>query len=702
MKRLNDNQTNVIVELLKKGKPLPEEYRWLLFEGRQETELLYAGKTREVDVLAETMAVPLQKAKVFGEVRDDQWHNMLIFGDNLQILKTLLRMKDEGKLKNPDGTRGVKLIYIDPPFGTGNVYGNGDVAAYSAKLMGAKYLAWLRQRIILLKELLSDDGSLYMRTDYHFGHYMKVLLDEIFDRVNFRNEIIVRRGQAKAGFFKQFDKIKSVAVAYDILLWYSKSPDIRFNKVTKQAKEEHRLSGRWSNLIKAKAYVRPTLRYEILGVSPEPAQWMWSKGRASRAVDNYRNYLEISQQSKESLEEYWERTGKTYEFVRKKNSQIQYWIPPRERELLDNDWLDIKGYSHITDFPTENSEELLERVLQVTNKSEIVLDAFAGSGTTGAVAEKLGRRWIMIDSSKFALYTMTKRLLNLRDRIGNKGKPLKTKPFATYNAGLYNMSMLKELPFKEYREFALQLFQCKDEPHKLVGVELDGYLGQDHVLVFKWKRNSGKKDEFAMDRGFIDDLHSILGDRISKRFFVIAPAASVLFLEDYIEKSSVRYYVLRIPYSVIDELHRKNFKLLQQPLSADISEVNKVMEQVGFDFIYPPNVECEYYVEKEKGKLFDEIVIRIKKFKSNIISKRPIPEGELGLKALSMVMIDYDYNGEYFDMDGKWFASELAKGGHEVRFELSKAGEKMMIVYMDVYGNERKEVKSLKELCRKG
>ena len=136
MKRLNDNQTNVIVELLKKGKPLPEEYRWLLFEGRQETELLYAGKTREVDVLAETMAVPLQKAKVFGEVRDDQWHNMLIFGDNLQILKTLLRMKDEGKLKNPDGTRGVKLIYIDPPFGTGNVYGNGDVAAYSAKLMG--------------------------------------------------------------------------------------------------------------------------------------------------------------------------------------------------------------------------------------------------------------------------------------------------------------------------------------------------------------------------------------------------------------------------------------------------------------------------------------------------------------------------------------------------------------------------------------
>jgi len=258
------------------------------------------------------------------------------------------------------------------------------------------------------------------------------------------------------------------------------------------------------------------------------------------------------------------------------------------------------------------------------------------------------------------------------------------------------------LPFKEYREFALQLFQCKDEPHKLAGVELDGYFGQDRVLVFKWKKNSDKKDEYVLDRGFVNDLHSILGDRITNRFFIIAPAASVLFLEDYIEKDSIRYYVLRIPYSVIDELHKKNFKLLEQPLSADISEVNKVMEQVGFDFIYPPNAECEYYIEKQKGKLFEEAVIEIGKFRSNIISKRPIPEEELGFKALSMVMIDYDYNGEYFDMDNKWFASELASSGYELRFAPDKVGEKMMIIYMDIYGNERKEVKSLKEFGRRG
>jgi len=138
--RLTEEQIDAIVEFLKEGRPLPEEYRWLLFEDKQETELIYAGKTRDVDVLTEAMAVPLQKVKVFGDVRDEQWHNMLIFGDNLQILKTLLKMKEEGKLKNTDGTRGVRLIYIDPPFGTkqGFMAKNGE-KAYQDKIISVQF-----------------------------------------------------------------------------------------------------------------------------------------------------------------------------------------------------------------------------------------------------------------------------------------------------------------------------------------------------------------------------------------------------------------------------------------------------------------------------------------------------------------------------------------------------------------------------------
>ncbi|MEO0101583.1 MAG: site-specific DNA-methyltransferase, partial [candidate division WOR-3 bacterium] len=129
-----------------------------------------------------------------------------------------------------------------------------------------------------------------------------------------------------------------------------------------------------------------------------------------------------------------------------------------------------------------------------------------------------------------------------------------------------------------------------------------------------------------------------------------------------------------------------------------ISEVNKVMEQVGFDFVYPPDVECKYYIEKKKGELpFEEAVIKIKKFRSNVISKRPIPDEELGFKALSMVMIDYDFNGDYFEMDDKWFASDLEKNNYEIRFPAEKLTEKMMIIYMDVWGNERREVKGRKD-----
>lgn len=685
MERLSQSEIEFITQCLKDGKPLPDSYRHIIpFEIKKEYELTYADKEREEDILADTFAVPLQPVKTFGS-NGDGWTNKLISGDNLQVLKTLM---------NDSEVKGrVKLIYIDPPFGTGDIYdARGEAPAYSAKLQGAKFIEFLRKRLVFLREILADDGSIYVRTDYHFGHYLKAIMDEILGKENFRNETIVRRGQAKAGFFKQFDKIKSVAVAYDTLLWYSKSPNTRFNKITTQAKEEHRISGRWSNLIKAKAYARPTMRYEILGVRPEPAQWMWSKERAFRAVNNYQKYLEIYKKSKESLEEYWERTGKRSEFVGKDNNQIQYWIPPRERELLDNDWLDIKGYSHITDYPTENSEELLERVLQVTDRNDIVLDAFAGSGTTGAVAEKLGRRWIMIDCGKLAVYTMQKRLLNLREEIGNRGKPLKAKPFTLYNAGLYEYQKLKQLPWEEYRDFVLKLFQCRDEPHRIAGVELDGCLGADDVLVFNYQ----KYKDAVLDRGFIDDIHSILGDKIGRRFFIIAPAASVIFLEDYIEKGSTRYFVLRIPYSIIDELHRKGFTHIKQPVSE--MDVNNTVDAVGFDFVQIPDIECEYYLSKPKGQVGlghsgKDAVIKIRKFESNIISKKPLHYENM--ETLSMVMVDYDYDGKVFNFDDVFYAEDLKRQSYEIRFDSTKLDGQMMIIYIDIFGNEKREVKRL-------
>jgi len=195
-------------------------------------------------------------------------------------------------------------------------------------------------------------------------------------------------------------------------------------------------------------------------------------------------------------------------------------------------------------YPTQKPEALLDRIIRaITEKGDIMLDTFAGSGSTCAVAEKLGRRWLRIDCGKLAIYTMQKRLLNLRKEIGNKGPKLRPKPFTLYNAGLYDFSKLKELRWEDWRFFALQLFQCRDEPRRTGGIQLDGYLKGASVLVFNHLKHTGAR--FTEET--LDELHEALGTRIGNKMFIIAPALTFDFQQDYIDKGNVRYYALRIP-----------------------------------------------------------------------------------------------------------------------------------------------------------
>jgi site-specific DNA-methyltransferase (adenine-specific)/adenine-specific DNA-methyltransferase len=432
------------------------------------------------------------------------------------------------------------------------------------------------------------------------------------------------------------------------------------------------------------------MTYEILGIKKD-APWMWKKERSFKAIENYNDFLQISRRTGESLEEYWAKTGKKLEFVRKNNNQIQYWIPPRERVLVDNNWLDIKGYSHITDYPTENSEELLERVLQVTNKGDIVLDCYAGSGTTGVIAEKLHQRWIMCDASKLAIYTMQKRMLNLKEEIGNKGKALQPKPFVLYNAGLYlDSEFIEKMEEEDYKKFVLELFSAELSEHKIKGVQFHGILNNRSVMVFS------QKDYLTYE--FIDDLHKTVGSGLKDEMYIIVPQGVVRFNEDYIDKRQIRYHILRVPYSIIQKILEKGFWRGRQPFSK--AEINQTIESVGFDFIYPPKVECEYYRGKE-GELFDQLVIRIKKFEPVQISKKPVEFQDPKKEALSIVMIDENYDGKVFDMDHYFFGDEIVKNDFKVVFPSDKVGEKIMIIYLDVLGNEKVEVKDAKDFKKK-
>ena len=222
---LSKAEKDCLIELIEKGEQIPEDFRNKLFPVRhEEYELAYAGKMRREDLLANddgSFPVPLQTEKVFFGTQEDAWRNLIVSGDNLQFLKTVYKDEDpliKGKVKGK-----VKLIYIDPPFATAGEFWNQEGAkAYQDKRTGAKFLELLRRRLILAREILAPDGSIFVHLDQKMSHPVKVILDEVFGRSNFRNEIAwCYTGPSQAG--KYFPR------KHDTVLFYSRSADYYFN-----------------------------------------------------------------------------------------------------------------------------------------------------------------------------------------------------------------------------------------------------------------------------------------------------------------------------------------------------------------------------------------------------------------------------------------------------------------------------------------
>lgn len=684
---LTDDQRLHILELIERDEEIPLEYKSLLFPPeRREYELVYAGKEREEDVLANTMGIPLQPIRSFGESRSG-WSNMLIFGDNLQAMKTLLSFKQQGKLINADGTPGVRLVYIDPPFATRREFsGNQDEIAYHDRVLGAMFIEFLRKRLVFLRELLSENGSIYVHLDWRKVHYMKVVLDEIFGEHNFRNEIIWKRQTAHGDVGQG---AKHLGRLHDTILLYTKNSDYRWNQVFtsytseyiesfyRHVEEETGRRYQLGDLTAPGGASKGNPRYEFLGVT---RFWRFSE---ERMKELYRDGIVVQT-----------RPGAV--------PRLKRYLDEMSGVPLQDIWDDIlpiqSQAKERLGYPTQKPEELLQRILSISsNPGDLVLDAFAGSGTTLAVAEKLNRRWIGIDCGKLAIYTIQKRMLNLQNEIGNGGgEPIELAPYTLFNAGLYDFDLLRELPREGWRSYALGLFECRDEPHSIKGVELDGYRAGDDVLVFDHTASGGA----MLDYGFIDDLHSQIGSRLGSVFYIIAPAASVAFLEDYIDRDDTRYYILRIPYSIINELHSRNFEAIVQPV--DEGQVNETVEAVGFDFIKSPQVECDYFSCKADGNDFEDLVIRIRTFKSEALAKGASKKENL--ESLSMILIDYDYpydperTGEAplppFEMDDVFYATDIQHMDWEVRLPSKEVGDYIALIYLDIYGNEYTEIKA--------
>lgn len=231
---MDELQKEYLLELIKNDQPIPADMKEVLFPTtKEEYELVYAGKMRKEDILSNedgTFPLPLQVERVFNgdkfEAFEDDWKNLLVFGDNLQFLKTIYEDKDpliKGKVKGK-----VKLIYIDPPFATLDEFQSPTGAkAYNDKKQGAEFLEFLRRRLVVAREIIADDGSIYVHMDEKMGHYVKIIMDEVFGKNNFQREIVWRIGWISGYKSKANNWIRN----HDVIYYYTKNNEnILFNK----------------------------------------------------------------------------------------------------------------------------------------------------------------------------------------------------------------------------------------------------------------------------------------------------------------------------------------------------------------------------------------------------------------------------------------------------------------------------------------
>lgn len=370
--------------------------------------LAYPGKADEQSVIDHTRPALLEKAKEYLH-SSNGGPNMLIKGDNLHALKALLLKKRAGLIRNHDGSEGVRLVYIDPPFSTGLDFKSSDnKKAYGDKLGGSEFMEFLRKRLILMRELLSEQGSIFVHLDWKKAHYVKIVMDELFGGENFLNDIIWHYGGRGAkAVARQFER------NHDIILWY---------------RGAHAKHGPGRHVFNRPLKGRRIRKGECGFRMDEDGRWFKTSPRGDYTDESVSMLM---------------RQGRIHT-TRNNKVRVKYFLKEDGEYLIEeipmsDVWDGIPDAMHLpkaekTGYPTQKPEALLERLISAaSNEGDIVLDGFAGSGTTLAVAERLKRRWIGIDSSALSVRTIEKRLLSM-EKNGKLLCPLT--PFAVYTAAI--------------------------------------------------------------------------------------------------------------------------------------------------------------------------------------------------------------------------------------------------------------------------
>ncbi len=438
--KLTDNEKREILKALENDRPLPDKYRFLLFDDKREVELIWNGKTNEVtnvvlpfqviEQVDEPRAEKLADSASFGQMdlfdlrgrQKSGWTNKLIWGDNKLILSSL---KNGAMREEIEKNGGIKLIYIDPPFDVGADFSMDieigedtftkrpnvleELAYRDTWGKGAdSFIAMIYERLIIMRDLLADDGSIYVHCDWRVNSYIRLILDEIFGTDFQLNQIVWRRSTPTGGKTKS----KMFPRDYDLIISYKKSEKNIYSNTYLPYSQE---------------YIDNFFTHK----DPDGRRW------ASQTLGDY---------SDESIAEF-ERKGRIF-VTRNGSKRLKYYLDEALGILADDVWVDIKntrqedvrnlgkGISEYLGYPTQKPESLLERIINASsNENDIVADFFCGSGTTLAVAEKLNRKWIGSDLGKFAIHTTRKRMIDMQRELKAKGKDFRA--FEILNLGKY-------------------------------------------------------------------------------------------------------------------------------------------------------------------------------------------------------------------------------------------------------------------------
>ncbi len=460
---LTDNEKRDIIKYLESGKPLPEKYRFLLFDTDKEVELLWNGKTDEV----ENMVLPFQAIEHIDEPRSEEkitaqttlfdtsgrqikgWSNKLIWGDNKLILSSL---KNGPLRKQIEAEGGLKLIYIDPPFDVGADFSMNieigeesftkkpsvieEIAYRDTWGKGAdSFIAMIYERLKLMHGLLADDGSIYVHCDYRVSGFLRLVLDEVFGKDNFRNEIIWKYsgGASSNRFF---------ARKHDSIFFYSKSDNYKFNQQFEQ-------------------FADTTL------------------ARFNKVDKDGRRYKENRMADGRVYNTYMNEEGKP------------------ATDIFDFNIV-VSSHDESVKYPTQKPEAFVERIIRASsNEGDLVADFFCGSGTTLAVAEKLGRKWIGSDLGRFSIHTTRKRMIGVQRELKKAGNDFRA--FEILNIGKYERE--KFLGVNENLREEEKRIQRENKEKEFIKLILSAYKAEP---VDSFNSFVGKKRDRLVAVGQID------------------------------------------------------------------------------------------------------------------------------------------------------------------------------------------------------